>query len=177
MAKPSRNADRSERVEQMRRDQARAERRRTLVVVGICAVVALAIVGATGWKLYSDRQQAEEVAETDLSLIGPGASAAGCTGITTEPADGSSQHLDGQQIPYPDNPPAFGAHWSNPAEFARKFYTDADRPELEQIVHNLEHGYTVLWYDETVASRDSDLQVVEDLAAKFDVGDIDIQNA
>ena len=25
-----------------------------------------------------------------------------------------------------------------------------DRPELERLVHNLEHGYTILWYDDTV---------------------------
>ncbi|MGH3682534.1 MAG: DUF3105 domain-containing protein, partial [Natronosporangium sp.] len=28
----------------------------------------------------------------------------------------------------------------------RGFYTPDDRPRVEQLVHNLEHGYTVLWY-------------------------------
>ena len=44
---------------------------------------------------------------------------------------------------------------SRPASFARKFYTADDRPALEALVHNLEHGYTILWYDETIA-KDAD---------------------
>ena len=36
----------------------------------------------------------------------------------------------------------------------RKLYTADDRPELESLVHNLEHGYTILWYDETIADDD-----------------------
>lgn len=168
MAKSSKDRDRAERIEQMRRETATAERRRTLVVVAICGVVALAIIGATGWKLYSDQQRAQEVAGTELADLGESASAAGCTEVTTKPAEGSADHLDGQDIDYPDSPPAFGAHWSNAAEYERKFYTDADRPEVERIVHNLEHGYTVLWYDETVAASDADLQAVREMAAKFE---------
>jgi len=171
VAKPTkdRDPDRAARIEALRKQSARAERRRTLVVVAICAVVAVAIVAATGWKLYSDNQRRDEVASTDLASIGPSSSAAGCSAVTTSPAEGSAQHLDGQDLDYPDAPPAFGAHWSTPADFARKFYTDSDRPEVERIVHNLEHGYTVLWYDETLADDDDAMQVVEDMANKFDV--------
>ena len=32
-----------------------------------------------------------------------------------------------------------------------RFYTKDSRPELEALVHNLEHGFTILWYDETAA--------------------------
>ncbi len=41
-----------------------------------------------------------------------------------------------------------------PPPFSRKFYTADDRPQLEYVVHNLEHGYTLLWYDDTVAKNE-----------------------
>lgn len=162
--------ERRERMERMRREAERAERRRSLIVVAVCVVIALVIAGLTGWKLYQDNQRDEKVAGTDLGEIGPDLTTAGCQDVVIKGADGSSQHLDGQSIDYPDAPPAFGAHWSDPAEFSRKFYTPDDRPDLERLVHNEEHGYTILWYDQTVADDADQLQVVEDIAAKFDVG-------
>lgn len=171
MAKPSKNRERAERIEALRRESRRAERRRTLVVVLICGVLALAIVGATAWKLISDAQRADEIAGTDLAAIGPDADAAGCGDVTTAGAEDQGQHLDGQDIDYADSPPAYGSHWSSPAEFGRKFYTEADRPEVERLVHNLEHGYTVLWYDESVAEDDEAIRTIQDLAEKFEVGD------
>ena len=77
----------------------------------------------------------------------------------------------GTQIVYPTAPPAYGSHWSEPgvapAPFNRKFYTEQDRPELEALVHNLEHGYTILWYDETVAGDPDAVDVVEAIAEKL----------
>ena len=35
------------------------------------------------------------------------------------------------------------------------------------LVHNLEHGYNILWYDETVAADDGLLKEIEDIAGKF----------
>jgi Protein of unknown function (DUF3105) len=162
--------ERRERMERMRREAERAERRRSLVVVVVCVVIALIIGGLTGWKLYRDNQRDEEVASTDVDKLGPSPEAAGCQDVVTKGAEGVGDHRDGQDIAYADSPPAFGPHWSSPADFARKFYTADDRPELQRLVHNLEHGYTLLWYDETVADDSDQLQTVEDIAAKFDVG-------
>ena len=174
MAKPSKNRERAARIEALRRESKRAERRRTLVVVVICGVVALAIVGATAWKLISDKQRADEVAGTDLAAIGPDSDAAGCGDITTAGAEDQGVHLEGQPIDYTEygsTPPAFGAHWDSPADFGRKFYTEQDRPEIQRLVHNLEHGYTVLWYNEATAGDDEAVQTMQDLAEKFEVGD------
>ncbi|MGH3362379.1 MAG: DUF3105 domain-containing protein, partial [Nocardioides sp.] len=72
--------------------------------------------------------------------------------------------------PYAESPPAFGPHWNEagvaPAAADREFYT-SDRPELESLVHNLEHGYNVLWYDETIASDEAALDEINGIAAKF----------
>ena len=35
-------------------------------------------------------------------------------------------------------------------------------------MHNLEHGYTLLWYDDTVAKNTDQLAVVKAIAAKFE---------
>ncbi len=35
-------------------------------------------------------------------------------------------------------------------------------------MHNLEHGYTILWYDETVADDDDTMNELRGIAKKFD---------
>jgi hypothetical protein len=143
------------------------------VVVG-SVVIALIIGGLAGWKLYLDNQQEQETAGTPLDETGPDAATADCQDVVTEPADLELQqdgtfHLPlGTRGDYADSPPGFGLHWPEWAEFGRKFYTAEDRPEVERLVHNEEHGYTILWYDQTVAADADQLQTVEDIAATFD---------
>lgn len=45
---------------------------------------------------------------------------------------------------YTSNPPTSGPHYATPA--GQGFY-DKDVPKDETLVHNLEHGYIILWYD------------------------------
>jgi Protein of unknown function (DUF3105) len=179
VAKKDKNTERNERrerMERMRREAARAERRRSLIVVAVCVLIAVVIASLTGWKLLQDRQDEQETAGTDLDAIGVSADAAGCQEVVTKPVelelqkDGTFHVPQGTRVDYSDSPPAFGLHWPEPAEYGRKFYTTDDRPDLEQLVHNEEHGYTILWYDQTVADDAEQLQVVKDIAATFDVG-------
>ncbi len=167
MAKPKRDDDRRARIEAIRREAQRAERRRTLMVVAACALVAVVIVAVTGYALLTR----DDDASTDIAggALGSSAKAAGCDDVVFRGAEGAGDHRPtGTQIDYPDAPPAFGPHWDVPADFARKFYTAQDRPELEQLVHNLEHGYTILWYDATVADDSDALAQVQDIAAQFE---------
>lgn len=164
MAKPSKERDRRAVVEQMRREQQRSERRRTIAVIAACVVVGLVIVGFAAVPLYKQRQQAAK----PLAGLGVSTAAAGCQDVTTKKATGSQEHEDeGTDIDYPDAPPAFGPHYPTTAPFDRKFYTADDRPQVEYLVHNLEHGYTLLWYDETVAADEDQLAAVKGIAAKF----------
>jgi hypothetical protein len=97
------------------------------------------------------------------------ASAAGCQDVVTESAQGNRDHREtGTQITYQDSPPAFGPHYPQTAGFSRKFYAASNRPELEYLVHNLEHGYNSLWYDETVADDADALAAVKGIASKFE---------
>jgi hypothetical protein len=159
--------DRRAVVEQLRREQQRSEKRRTYIVVAVCVAVGLIIIGL-GAKPLLDQYRA---ASGNLQTLGVAAKAAGCQQITHKPAQGNAQHKPiGTTIYYPDSPPAFGPHWPITAGFARKYYSTADRPQLEYLVHNLEHGYTLMWYDQTVANDGSLLNTVKGIASKFQGG-------
>jgi len=75
----------------------------------------------------------------------------------------------GQKILYPDAPPADGPHWGNYLQGSelRHFYSTDDRPPVERLVHSLEHGHTILWYDKTIADDSSALADVQAIAKKF----------
>ncbi|MGZ4426816.1 MAG: DUF3105 domain-containing protein [Nocardioidaceae bacterium] len=168
MAKPSKiQQDRRAVIEQMRKDQKRAERKRSSAIVAVCVVVALVIIGL-GAKPLFDQWRAGSGA---LATLGTAAKSAGCQPIVTKKADGNQVHRPvGTRIIYPESPPAFGPHWPTPAPFGRKIYTTKDRPPVEYLVHNLEHGYTLLWYDQTVADNTSEMNVVQGIAGKFQGG-------
>ncbi|HCB05164.1 MAG TPA: DUF3105 domain-containing protein [Nocardioides sp.] len=163
-------ADRQAVLDEHRRAHKGSERRRKLIIVVACALVAAGLVSAAAYgpvKDYWDSRSSPDVALADI-----GTPASSCRTDETTTADVSVDHVpDGQQVIYSSAPPTFGQHWSAvglaPAPFARKFYGPADRPELEALVHNLEHGYTILWYDETVASDPDQLELIREIADQF----------
>ena len=142
--------DRREKVAQMQAQQKAAERRRLFVVIGACVAVIAIIAAAVTWAIVSD--QREKNAAID-AISGDVASAA-CDPITNDPASGSSDHVgpgtnkpDALRLKYATVPPSSGQHFASPALDQRRVYTVADAPAIENLVHNLEHGYTILWYD------------------------------
>ena len=172
MSKPDKSADRRAVVEQMRKKQRNADRRRNFAIVGVCIVFAVAILAAALVPIFKDKW--DQRAFDDQAVDEIGAPATSCQDIETKKADGNQNHVPvGQQVEYTTAPPAFGPHWNEagvaPAPFSRKIYTE-DRPELEALVHNLEHGYTILWYDETIADDDEQMDQIEAIADKFSSG-------
>ena len=166
----SEKTDRRAVIEQMRKKQKGADRRRNFAIVGVCVLIAVGILAAAIVPIVKDKLDERKYSSTALSDIGAPASA--CQDITTKKADGNQNHVPvGTPVDYADAPPAFGAHWNEagvaPAPFAKKFYTDQDRPELEALVHNLEHGYTILWYDSTIAGDKTAMDEIEAIADKF----------
>jgi hypothetical protein len=164
-------ADRRAAVEQMRAQQ-RAERSRGLAVVGVSVVVAVAIIGSALWfgsaVPYVSQNWYDTREFQNLALGDVGAPASVCGEITTKPAEGNQQHVEpGTPITYPDAPPAFGKHFSDWETMERKLYTADDRPELGKLVHNLEHGYTILWYDETAAADADMMADITAIASKY----------
>ncbi len=170
MAK-SAKSDRRAVIDDLRKKQKGAERRRGFAIVGVCILIAVLIVGAAAYQPVKDWWDGRQFSDVDLASIGQPASV--CGEITTQVMpEGENDHLPtGQQVEYSTAPPAFGDHWNEagvaPAAMSRKFYTAEDRPELEALVHNLEHGYTVLWYDETFAGDNEKLDEIRAIARKF----------
>ena len=139
-------------ADDVRRKQSRAERRKTFSIVGACVAVAVLIIGAAAYEPIKNWWDLRQFRGVDLAAIGAPASA--CGKITTKDATEAQQHVpDGTKIVYGEAPPAFGEHYNEPDGMERKLYTEDDRPALGNLVHNLEHGYTILWYDESVADN------------------------
>lgn len=176
MAKSSKSAksERQKLIDDAMKKQRSAEKRSGYLIVGVCVLIALGLVGAAAYRPIKNHFDLQQYANLDLAKVG--ASASSCQKPVTEDATGAQEHRPtGEQITYPDAPPAFGPHWNEanvaPAPFDDKFYDKDDRPELEALVHNLEHGYTILWYDDTVADDNDQMNQIEAIAKKFKVDD------
>ncbi len=126
------------------------QRMRGLIILGVSAVVFVALIGAALIP-YLNRDEPEPKSG---GTVGVTSAQAGCGGVERSEATGGGEHLaEGAELEYPDGPPASGAHWGNflYGPQIRNFYTPDDRPPVEQLVHSLEHGHTLIWYDETIA--------------------------
>jgi hypothetical protein len=131
-------------------------RRRTGLVVGLVAggvLLLVLLVGALavlGWFLT---RQDDRV----------GAPASACDAVVRDEGRGISSHVgpgtpepDVSRVPYEVVPPSTGPHFASPAYPAAPFYGVDDRPRVEQLVHNLEHGYTVVWFDPDLPAQQQD---------------------
>jgi Protein of unknown function (DUF3105) len=168
MGKSSRTnrSERQKAVEQLRAQQKAAERRRGMTIVAVCSLVAVLIVGLAAYQPVKSWWDTRSYRGKDVAEIGAPASV--CQRVTTKPADGNQQHLaDGSPVTYTDSPPAFGQHYLTPDPMTRKFYTEQDRPALGTLVHNEEHGYTILWYDDSAAEDSHQMDQIRAIASKF----------
>jgi len=157
----SQDRDRKAKIETMRREQQARERRKSLLFIVIAVVVGLGLVAAAAVPAYLDSRN--DPAKKALDSFGVPAAEASCDDVATDDSTGANDHVEeGTKIDYDQVPPSSGSHWGSPAFPARTFYSADDRPATEQLVHNLEHGYTVLWYDGTVEGEQ--LDTIRDLA-------------
>lgn len=128
---------------------ARAEKRRKAITMSAVVFGVAVMIGATAYPILTDDARKDHRTLTD---IGPSALSAGCQPPVTKPAEGNNDHRPiGEKITYDTAPPAYGPHYPIPQDMGQKFYTVEDRPAVETLVHNLEHGFTILWYDETIS--------------------------
>src|SRR4051794_10411052 len=167
--------DRRAVADQIRSTQQNADRRRNLMTAGVVIVIAALIIGGAASPMFKDWRNDQKYADRNLGSIGAPASV--CTDVTTAPAEGEQDHVaPGTPLAITGNPPAFGQHYNTWESIARKFYTSKDRPELGFLIHNLEHGYTILWYDETAAKDSDTMTTIKALASKFKGADGDFRN-
>jgi hypothetical protein len=157
--------DRRARVEEMRRQQKAAERKKSMLLIGTAVVIALAIIAVPVWLEFDRRRN--DPAKQSIDSFGVSASEASCDPVVDDPANGESDHVQpGTKLTYATVPPSSGQHWPVPAAVGeRGFYTTKDRPQIEELVHNLEHGYTVLWYSPNLEGEQ--LEEIEGLATRL----------
>jgi len=113
----------------------RRELRRSRIIASVWILAGLAFVGILvylGWK------QAQPIPRTGVAV----------------PTQSRSHIQEGQpHDPYNSDPPTSGPHYATPANAG--FYNAA--PLDEQLVHNLEHGYVIIWYNcSSLAAGDCD---------------------
>ena len=157
--------DRRATVEAMRRQQQARERRKTALFVGVAlllglALVALAVVPTVLGRVNDPKRKAP-------AAFGVPAAAAGCEPEVIDEARGAGDHKEeGERVDYP-TVPASGAHTGQGVVNPRRFYQPGDRPAVEKLVHSLEHGYTVAWYDPALPEDQRD--ALRDLAERMSV--------
>jgi Protein of unknown function (DUF3105) len=136
-----------------------ATRRRLVIAIPLAAI----LLAVAGWSW----QRSENPAPSS-AMTGTGESRdSGCGPVLREPAAGAGAHLDGEPIVYPAAPPSFGDHRSRWEVRAHSFYGVEDRPDIAVLVHNLEHGYNILWYDQTVIDDTEALDRVREIARRY----------
>jgi uncharacterized protein DUF3105 len=152
---------RRELIEKMQRDQARTDKRRTLIIVAASILVGLAIIAYPAVRLIQDSKTKNQA----ISDLGVAAGSASCDKPTDDKASGTQDHKpDGTVIQYPVSPPSSGPHYAVWAPFGKKFYSLEDRPPVPNLVHNLEHGYTILWYNEATAKDKDQVALIEKIS-------------
>ncbi len=165
--KRSETRDRRAKLEEMRRAEKAAERRRNMTFIVVAAVVGLGIIAAAVIPIINENRRTNK----PLTDYGVEAAAAQCAAVTNDPVQSANHVGPGSggdesvtRVSYSTVPPVGGDHFITPAPGTRHFYTAEDRPPVENLVHNLEHGYTVVWYDTTVTG--DQLKTLEDLSRR-----------
>ncbi|WP_406831840.1 DUF3105 domain-containing protein [Pedococcus sp. KACC 23699] len=153
--------DRKARLAEIQNQQKAKERK---VKAGIAAGCAVLLVGLGAVVLYA----VNDAKGKQLPNLGVTVAAASCDAPTTDAGGGTGEHVgpgtnkpNETTVKYTTVPPSHGPHFAVPDVSGRDFYTAADRPVLETLVHNLEHGYTILWYD---GSKVKDTALLKDVA-------------
>jgi hypothetical protein len=154
------------RAERERREQeaAAGERRKRMVGMGVAGVLALALIaglivlvsasGGGGGK--TDRAATPKGSEfvnapipgAKASNLDAAAKAAGCK-VQTFPSEGRN-HVSGH-VDYKTNPPNSGNHYEFPAEDGP--YAPDSAPSMESLVHALEHGRVIFWYQPKASAQ------------------------
>ena len=165
-------------LEALRREQAKRESRRFLLVTGVVVLVGLILIAAVTVPSYLRTRNSPS--HKSVASFGTAAAAATCdpdTKLAAEagppeaktPEEADRFHLSSTPpvwTTYKDNPPASGPHNPQPLPTGPHFYAPTAQSEpsfVEQLVHNLEHGFVVVWYDDTIAQDKSQLKTLEDV--------------
>lgn len=140
--------DRKAKLDRMRAEQQRADRRRTLLMAGGVAVLIVALIGGVSWVVVGEqRQQAAAEAELNKPIDG-----------LQEVKDLARDHTQ-DPVGYPQNPPVGGNHnpvWADCGVWTKPVPN-------ENGVHSLEHGAVWITYRPDLAP--AELEALKKVAA------------
>lgn len=161
MAKRTPENNRRKIIEDQRRKAKAAERRKTVLTIVLSTLLGAALIGGSVYFSV----QSKKKKDVPLNTVGVAKEAAGCLDPKEEPipdakTPDAAKHTarDGDHVDYEQSPPTSGRHNPTPLPgFGQKFYSRDANPAPERAVHNLEHGYEVIWYDKTVPQDQVDL--------------------
>jgi hypothetical protein len=156
--------ERQARLETVKQEQKSKEQKTVIAIVVGCLVLLAALGGVITFAIQDAKSK-------QIQNLGASVAAASCAPITTDAQDGQGEHVGpGTQkasetsVPYKMIPPSSGPHFASPSISSTKFFTAKDRPALETLVHNLEHGYTILFYDGDAAKNK--ISLIKDITAQ-----------
>src|SRR5919199_3412473 len=136
---------RQERLAAEREAAERTARRRRLGLAGagvlIVAAAAVAVIALTAGGEKSKKKPDNAAARMLDAKVQQSARAAGCT-VQTFPTSGRN-HVEGT-VKYATNPPTSGNH--NPTPASDGIYDPGGTPQVEKLVHALEHGRVEFQY-------------------------------
>ncbi|MFL6065311.1 MAG: DUF3105 domain-containing protein [Friedmanniella sp.] len=168
--KPEAGASRRERLASFEAARKSEQRRRSMGLLAICVVLALALLAYPVYLFVQDHN----ARNATLADFGTDLAGAGCSAPAENTATGNQNHVpDGTRVTYDRLPPDSGPHYGTPAPFTKHFYA-GDRPAVETLVHNLEHGYTVAWYRADAPS--DQISALQDIAKTFSGDNDDLAN-
>jgi hypothetical protein len=142
-SKKNARQERRARVEQMREQDAKTERRRNVFIAVITLLLVALIIGASVWAMNNGGGEGTVEGIDDLQSF---------DGLTSDHVDGS---VDSQQIP-----PVGGDHAAAPQNCG--VYTEPIANE--NAVHSLEHGAVWIAYQPQLA--DKEIAALEDVARR-----------
>jgi hypothetical protein len=162
------NRDRKQRVEELKRQQHAAERRKTMLSIfgglgaGVVIVAAALVPG-----FLHDRAQKQKKSSGFTAAVSAAEKAAGCTGVHNDVVSPGAEHVttpvDYAATKYGDTkggtpaiPPTSGKHNPDPLPAAANFYPLSVKAAPERAVHNLEHGFVVGWFDDKLPQSQVD---------------------
>jgi hypothetical protein len=160
------NRDRRQRLEELRKQQRAAERRKNFLFVGSAIAIAVVLIGVVVIPTYlHDRAEAKKKDVGYQAKPTAAEKAAGCLGVHNDPNSPAANHvttaIDYTKGKYGDTangtpaiPPSGGEHNPVPLPDNPRFFTIDSGARAERAVHNLEHGYIVGWYDSKLPAAD-----------------------
>jgi len=153
------NRDRRQRLEELRKQQKATERRKNFIFAGSAILVAIILIAAAVIPAYLHDRNKKAKEKTGFQASPTAAEkAAGCLGVHNDPVSPAAEHvetpIDYSKQPYGDTrggtpplPPTGGEHNQVSLGSTTRFYPLSEKPRPERVVHNLEHGFIVAWYD------------------------------